>query len=94
MSEEQSIYVSMKVREIGIPQVPSVKLMCTGGCGEEVWVDKRLERLWSTVPVLCLECALGIMDVNRDTFSVAPETIESLMAFMIANRDQKPGKGK
>ena len=49
-------------------------------------MDKKLERLWSTVPVLCLECALGIMDFNRDTFSVAPETIESLMAFMI-NRD-------
>ena len=83
MSEEQSFYVAMKVSEIGIPSIPSVKLVCSGGCGEEVWVDKRLERFWSTVPVLCLECALGIMDVYRDTFSVAPETIDSLMEFMI-----------
>ena len=83
---EDTFYVGMPVRDMGISPIPSVKLVCSGGCGEEVWVDKKLERLWSTVPVLCLECALGIMDFNRDTFSVAPETIESLMAFMI-NRD-------
>ncbi len=88
MSEEKdTFYVGMKVKEMPISPIPSVKMACSGRCGEDVWVDKKLERLWSKMPVLCLECALRIMDFKRDTFSVAPETIDSLMEFMI-NRDK------
>ena len=87
MSEEETIVVAMKVKNMLINPIPSVKLMCSGGCGDEVWMDKNLERLWSKVPVLCLECALIKIDVNRDSFFVAPESIESLMKFMI-NRDK------
>ncbi len=87
MSEEESFYVALKAKEMPISSIPSVKLMCTGGCGEEVWVDNNLERLWSKMPVLCLECALIKMDFNRDSFFVAPESIASLMNFMI-NRDK------
>ncbi len=83
MSEKESFYVALKAKEMPIPSIPSVKLMCTGGCGEEVWVDKNLERLWSKVPVLCLECALMKFDVD-DNFVVAPETIDSLMGFFIS----------
>ncbi len=85
--EEETFVVTMKVKEMQINPIPSVKLMCSGGCGDEVWVDKNLVRLWSTVPVLCLECALMIMDVDRDSFAVAPESIETLMKFVI-NRDK------
>jgi len=85
--EEETFVVAMKVKEMPITPIPSVKLICSGGCGEEVWVDKNLERLWSKLPVLCLECALIKMDFNRDSFFVAPESIESLMKFMI-NRDK------
>ncbi len=81
--EEETFYVARKAKEIPKPRIPSVKLMCSGGCGEAVWVDKNTERLWSKVPVLCLECALIKIDVNRDSFFVAPESIESLMKFMI-----------
>jgi len=84
--EEETIVVTMKVKDMPINPIPSVKVICSGGCGEEVWVDKNLERLWSNVPVLCLECALIKIDFNRDSFFVAPESIESLMNFMI-NRD-------
>ena len=87
MSEEETFVVAMKVKNMLINPIPSVKLMCSGGCGDEVWMDKNLERLWSKVPVLCLECALIKMDFNRDSFFVAPESIESLMRFMI-NRDK------
>ena len=90
MSEEKdTFYVAMKVEEMPITPIPSVKMLCSGGCGEEVWVDKKLERLWSTVPVLCLECALMIMDVHRDSFAVAPESIVTLMQFMINNEPFK-----
>ena len=85
--EEETIIVAMKVKNMPINPIPSVKLMCSGGCGDEVWVDKNLERLWSKMPVLCLECALIKMDYRRDSFFVAPESIASLMRFMI-NRDK------
>jgi hypothetical protein len=63
--------------------------MCSGGCGDEVWVDKKLERLWSKVPVLCMGCALEKMGSSMEgiSFDIAPESIESLMEFMI-NRDK------
>jgi len=48
MSEEDETFVvSMKVKDMPINPIPSMKLMCSGGCGDEVWVDKKLERLWS-----------------------------------------------
>ena len=83
--EEETFVVSMKVKDMPNNPIPSVKLMCSGGCSDEVWVDKNLERLWSKVPVLCLECALEKMGSSMDdvSFSVAPESIESLMKFMV-----------
>ncbi len=84
--EEETFVVTMAVKDMPINPIPSVKLICSGGCGEEVWVDKNLERLWSKLPVLCLECALIKMDFNKDSFFVAPESIVTLMKFMI-NRD-------
>ncbi len=82
---EETIVVSMKVKDMPTNPIPSVKLMCSGGCGEEVWVDKKLERLWSKVPVLCMECALEKMGSSMEdiSFDIAPESIESLMEFMI-----------
>ncbi len=89
--EEETIVVSMKVKDMPINPIPSVKLVCSGGCGDEVWLDKNLERLWSKVPVLCMECALEKMASNMEdiSFAIAPESIESLMKFMI----EKHGKG-
>ena len=90
---EETFYVSMKVNDMPINPIPSVKLMCSGGCGDEVWVDKRLERLWSKFPVLCLECGLKSMEYARAikekiSFQVAPESIESLMNFFM-ERDEE-----
>lgn len=83
--EEETIVVSMKVKDMPTNPIPSVKLMCSGGCGDEVWVDKKLERLWSKMPVLCMECALEKMGSSMEdiSFDIAPESIESLMEFMI-----------
>ncbi len=83
--EEETIVVSMKVKDMPTNPIPSVKLMCSGGCGDEVWMDKKLERLWSKVPVLCMECALEKMGSTMEgiSFDIAPESIESLMEFMI-----------
>ena len=83
--EEETIVVSMKVKDMPTNPIPSVKLMCSGGCGDEVWVDKKLEKLWSKVPVLCMECALEKMGSSMEdiSFDIAPESIESLMEFMI-----------
>ena len=83
--EEETIVVSMKVKDMPTNPIPSVKLMCSGGCGDEVWMDKNLERLWSKVPVLCMECALEKMGSTMEgiSFTIAPESIESLMKFMI-----------
>ena len=83
--EEETFVVSMKVKDMPNNPIPSVKLVCSGGCGDEVWVDKNLERLWSKVPVLCMECALKKMESSMEdiSFSIAPESIESLMKFMV-----------
>lgn len=83
--EEETFVVAMKVKDMPITPIPSVKLTCSGGCDEEVWVDKNLERLWSKVPVLCIECALEKMGSSTEdiSFAVAPESIESLMRFMV-----------
>ena len=83
--EEETIVVSMKVKDMPTNPIPSVKLMCSGGCGDEVWLDKKLERLWSKVPVLCMEYALEKMGSSMEgiSFDIAPESIESLMEFMI-----------
>ncbi len=87
MSEEKKkFYVALRAAQMQVPPIPSVKLICSGGCGEEVWVDKNLERLWSKLPVLCLKCALVKLEAEGGTFAVAPETIKSMMEFMI-NRD-------
>jgi len=83
--EEETFVVAMKVKDMPNNPIPSVKLMCSGGCGDEVWVDKNLERLWSKLPVLCVECALEKMASNREdvSFAVAPESIESLFNYLI-----------
>ena len=86
MSEEKKkFYVALRAAQMQVPPIPSVKLVCSD-CGESVWVDKKVERLWSTLPVLCLKCALVKLEAEGGTFAVAPETIESMMEFMI-NRD-------
>ena len=85
---EETFYVTMKVNDMPINPIPSFKLICSGGCGDEVWVDKRAERVWSKVPVLCLECALKKMEYARAikediSFEIVPESIESLMNFFM-----------
>jgi len=88
MSEEETFYVAMKVNDMPITPIPSVKLICSGGCGDEVWVDKRIERIWSKVPVLCMECGLKAMESARArkediSYEIALESIESLMKFFM-----------
>ncbi len=83
--EEETFVVAMKVKEMPTTPIPSAKLICSGGCGDEVWVDKNLERLWSKVPVLCMECALEKIGSSMEgiSFAVAPESIESLFNYLI-----------
>lgn len=92
MPDEETFVVSMKVKDMPNNPIPSVKLLCSGGCGDEVWLDKKLERLWSKVPVLCMECALEKMGSTMEgiSFDIAPESIESLMEFMINRASQNP----
>ena len=59
MSEdEETFYITMKVKDMPTTPIPSVKLVCSGGCGEEVWLDENLEKIWSKMPVLCIDCAI------------------------------------
>ena len=53
-----------------------------------VWVDKRLEHVWSKIPILCLECALKQMDaLDEDiTITVLPESVESMMAYYLKKK--------
>ena len=85
---EESFYVSMKVKDFDEPPVPSVKRLCSGGCGDMVFVDNRLEYVWSNVPIVCLECALELMDKSNDEFKaiILPESIESLMEHHLEKR--------
>lgn len=78
----------MKVKDLAEPPVPSVKRLCSGGCGDMVWVDTRLEYVWSDVPILCLECSLETWFSSGEeiTFSVLPESIESLFQFHLEKK--------
>lgn len=78
MSEKESFYVTMKVKDMPSNPIPSVKLICSGGCGEKVWVDKNLERIGSKLPVLCLECALKKTEFNMENVSFALDEVFSL----------------
>lgn len=82
---EETLYVTMKTKNMPVNPIPSFKMMCSGGCGDEVWIDKKLERIWSKVSVLCVECSLEKIASSREEISVTilPESIESLMEFLI-----------
>ena len=88
MSEEAEVYVSMKVKKFKDNPVPSVQKLCAGGCGDMVWVDKKLEHTWSKIPILCLECALIQMDALDEDIeiTVLPESLESLMMYHLEKK--------
>ena len=81
--KDGSFYVAFKVKDMPVPLVDCVKRMCSGGCGDEVWVDKKAESVWSRMSVLCKECALELIG-SGDGFEVivAPETIDSVRSFL------------
>ncbi len=93
LSEEADIYVSLKVDTFKKNPVPSVKKLCAGGCGDMVWVDKKLEHVWSKIPILCMECALIQMDALDEDIeiTVLPESLESLMEYYLENKRQENG---
>ncbi len=96
MSEEAEIYVTLKVKDFPDNPVPSVQNLCSGGCGDMVWVDKKLEYVWSKIPVLCLECALKQMDALDEDISiqVLPESLDSLMNYHIQMRKKNESSKK
>lgn len=85
---EETYYISMKVKKFKKNPVPSIQKLCTGGCGDMVWADKKLEYMWSKIPILCLECALEKMDETNEevTASILPESIESLMQYHLEKK--------
>lgn len=89
MSEEdETLYVAMRVKDMPTPPIPCIKLVCSGGCGEEVWVDKNVERIWSKVPVLCMNCSVKAMDSSKEEVDlvIAPETIGTVKKFFKGHR--------
>ncbi|KKK84347.1 hypothetical protein LCGC14_2784260 [marine sediment metagenome] len=96
MSEEAEVYVSMKVKNFKENPVPSVQKLCTGGCGDMVWVDKKLEHVWSKIPILCMECALLQMDaLDEDiTITVLPESLQAMMMYHLEKKRQENGTSK
>ena len=88
MAEEAEVYVSLKVKKFKENPVPSVQKLCTGGCGDMVWVDKKTEYAWSKIPILCLECALIEMDaLDEDvTITVLPESLQALMMYHLEEK--------
>ena len=82
--------MSLKVKDFPDNPIPRVKKMCSGGCGDLVWLDKKTEYKWSKMPILCVECALEELGSNDPDepieIVVLPESLESLMEFHIKNR--------
>ncbi len=58
------VIIAKNVRDFPIVSSKSIKVVCSGGCGEEVWVDKRLERISSKVPVFCLDCCTAYLETS------------------------------
>ena len=85
MSEEnRSFYIALRVKDMPTPPLPSVRLVYSGGCGEEVWADKNVERVWSKVPVLCMDCAMKSMESVEEElrFIIAPESFLTIKKFL------------
>ena len=94
---EESIFTCMKVKDLDEPPVPSVKKICSGGCGDMVWVDNRLEYVWSNVPILCLDCSIEkwLSSIEKTSFHVLPESLESLFQYYLEKRKRaRVGDGK
>ncbi len=58
------VIIAMNVRDFSLVSSKSFKVVCSGGCGEEVWVNKRLERISSKVPVFCLDCCTAYLETS------------------------------
>jgi len=71
MSEEETFCITMKVKDMPTTPIPSVKLVCSGVCGEDVWLDENLEKIWSKMPVLCMDCAMKAMESDIEEVEFA-----------------------
>lgn len=52
------IYVAIRVKELPMPHVKSVKRKCID-CKEKVWVDKRLaDHAQACREIICMQCLM------------------------------------
>lgn len=91
--DEEEAYVCMRVEDMPVPLIPADKKICSI-CGKEVWADKRTERIWSKIRVVCMNCiGKEIPEADEDIkIVILPESIETIDEFIqvqkMKNRNQ------
>jgi len=73
------VIITTTVKDFPIVSSNSIKVVCSGGCGEEVWVNKKLERLLSMVPVLCLDCGIPYLETSGEGFAITSRICSDIM---------------
>lgn len=80
------VIIAMNVRDFPIVSSNSIKVVCSGGCGEEVWVNKRLERICSKVPVFCLDCGSTYLETSGVGYAIMTRTCSDVMDIFTDER--------
>ena len=63
------VYITLKADDdLRFPN--NIKMVCSGGCGDEVWVNEKWKRIISKIPVLCLDCGNIYLETNKDPTGV------------------------
>jgi len=80
------IIVAMNVRDFPIASSKSFKVVCSGGCGEDVWVNKKLKRFSSKLPVLCLDCCTAVLEIPGERFTILSRACQDVMDIFTDDR--------
>lgn len=80
------LIIATNVRDFPIAYSNSIKVVCSGGCGEEVWVSKRLERISSKVPVFCLDCCTAYLEISGLGYAIMTRTCKDVIDIFTDER--------
>jgi len=84
--EDLPVIIATNVRDFPIVSSKSIKVVCSGGCGEEVWVSKKLKRIVSKVPVLCLDCCTSYLEIPGERLAIITRACQDVMDVFTDDR--------
>lgn len=82
---EDAVYVASRVADLPSSYMPSFKVPCSV-CGEDVWISENMEKYWSTMKIVCTDCALKIVLESEEphTVKIVPENIKGIIKYLLS----------